>query len=34
MDGHDASSFRVTELNTVNAAVMERRKFLETSIYI
>jgi len=34
MDGCDVSSFRVTELILVDAAIMERRKFLETSIYI
>jgi hypothetical protein len=33
-DGHDVSSFRVTELIPVDAEIMERRKFLETSIYI
>lgn len=34
MDGCDVSSFRVTELIPVDAAITERRKFLETSIYI
>ena len=34
MNGCDISSFRVTEMIPVGAAIMERRKFLETSIYI
>jgi len=29
VDGHDVSSFRVTELIPVDAAIMEKRKFLE-----
>jgi hypothetical protein len=34
MDGRDVSGFRVTELIPVDAAIMEKRKLLETSIYI
>jgi hypothetical protein len=34
VDERDVSSFRVAELIPLDAAVTERRKFLETFIYL